>query len=220
MLVFILKRCIKNKLKQFNCRNPSLEFVTKARTCKGAGQEGSSGVTFHVPGSVGKCEGMNLHTPRWIPTLGVGISMDFQIFKEQLQGSKPIGLRSSLYNWKALGISMSKMGSHDPFGHLKHKLWPKKWSGVTLPIWFLTTKRRKLPRFPCVQVTCDIPLGSSHQGLQLCYRFHLNQNFAHKVMGPQSCGSPNFANFETPTWESWDKMTFGCWSRGHAHSIL
>jgi hypothetical protein len=21
---------------------------------------------------------------------------------------------------------MSKMGSHDPFGHLKHKLWPKK----------------------------------------------------------------------------------------------
>ncbi len=21
---------------------------------------------------------------------------------------------------------MSKMGSHDPFGHLKHKLWPKE----------------------------------------------------------------------------------------------
>ncbi len=26
--------------------------------------------------------------------------------------------------------------------------------------------------------------------------------------------SPNFGNFETPTWESWDKVTFGCWSRG------
>ncbi len=25
---------------------------------------------------------------------------------------------------------MSKMGSHDPFGHLKHKLWPKERSGV------------------------------------------------------------------------------------------
>jgi hypothetical protein len=25
---------------------------------------------------------------------------------------------------------MSKMGSHDPFGHLKHKLWPKEGSGI------------------------------------------------------------------------------------------
>jgi hypothetical protein len=35
-------------------------------------------------------------------------------------------------------------------------------------------------------------------------------------MGPQSRGSPNFENFETPTWESRDKMTFGCWSRAQA----
>jgi hypothetical protein len=28
-------------------------------------------------------------------------------------------------------------------------------------------------------------------------------------MGPQSHGSPNFGNFKTPTWESWDKMAFG-----------
>jgi hypothetical protein len=51
-------------LKQFNCRNPSLEFMTKARACKGVGQEGSSGVTFHAPRSVGKCEGMNSHTSK------------------------------------------------------------------------------------------------------------------------------------------------------------
>jgi len=25
---------------------------------------------------------------------------------------------------------MSKMGSHDPFGHFYHKLWPKEKSGV------------------------------------------------------------------------------------------
>jgi hypothetical protein len=25
---------------------------------------------------------------------------------------------------------MSKMGLHDPFGHFKHKLWPKKGQGV------------------------------------------------------------------------------------------
>jgi len=36
--------------------------MTKARAYKGAGQKGSPGVTFHVPMSVGKCEGMNPHT--------------------------------------------------------------------------------------------------------------------------------------------------------------
>jgi hypothetical protein len=29
---------------------------------------------------------------------------------------------------------MFKMGLHDPFGHLKHKLWPKERPGVKLPI--------------------------------------------------------------------------------------
>jgi hypothetical protein len=28
-------------------------------------------------------------------------------------------------------------------------------------------------------------------------------------MGPQSCGSPNFGNFGTFTWESWDKCHLG-----------
>jgi len=46
------------------CRNLSLEFVTKAKACKGASQERSPRVTFHVLESVGKCEGMNLHIPK------------------------------------------------------------------------------------------------------------------------------------------------------------
>ncbi len=29
---------------------------------------------------------------------------------------------------------MFKMDSHDPFGHLKHKLWPKERPGVKLAI--------------------------------------------------------------------------------------
>jgi len=45
------------------CRNPSLGLVTKAKACKVMGQEGSPGVTSHAPGSVGKCEGRNPHTP-------------------------------------------------------------------------------------------------------------------------------------------------------------
>ncbi len=62
-------------------------------------------------------------------------------------------------------------------------------------IWLLTTKSKESPRFPYVQVACHIPLKSSPQGLQLCFRPHLNQNSAHKVMGPQSHGSPQLWEF-------------------------
>jgi hypothetical protein len=46
--------------------------------------------------------------------LGVGVLMDFQIFKEQVQVSKLIELRCILYHWKASGTKMFEMGSHDP----------------------------------------------------------------------------------------------------------
>jgi hypothetical protein len=35
-------------------------------------------------GSEGKCEGMNPHTLKGAPTLGVGVSMDSRIFRERL----------------------------------------------------------------------------------------------------------------------------------------
>jgi len=50
------------------------------------------------------------------------------------------------------------MSLHDPFGHFKHKLWPKEMSGVKLAISFPTTKSRESPQFIHVQVTCDIPI--------------------------------------------------------------
>jgi hypothetical protein len=145
---------------------------------------------------------MNLHTFKWTPTLGIGISMESWIFKEQSNESKPIGLKISLYHWKSLETLMFKMGLHDPFGHLKHKLWPKEGPGIKVPIWFSTIKSQESPTFPCVRVTCDILLESPWQGLQLYFRPHLNWRFAHKVMGPQSCGSSSCGNFRTPTWES------------------
>jgi hypothetical protein len=86
------------------CHNPSFGLVTKARACKVAGWEGSLEVTSHAPENIGKCEGMNLHTPRWIPVLRVRVQIDSRIFKEQLKGSKTIGLTSLLYHWKALGM--------------------------------------------------------------------------------------------------------------------
>jgi hypothetical protein len=64
----------------WTCHNPSLGLATKVRACEGANQEWNRGDTFHAFGSVGKCEGMNPHTPKWIPTLGLGVLKDFQKF--------------------------------------------------------------------------------------------------------------------------------------------
>jgi len=80
------------------------------------------------------------------------------------------------------------MGSNDPFGHLKHKLWAKEGPGVQLAIWLSITTSRESPRFPCVQVVCDISLESSRRGLQLCFKLHLNWRFAHKLWAPKVVG--------------------------------
>jgi hypothetical protein len=54
-----------------------------------------------------------------------------------------------IYNWSGLKYGIYKMfdtfwliiiDGHNPFGHFKHKLWPKKWMGIKLKIWLLTTK--------------------------------------------------------------------------------
>jgi len=64
---------------------PSPWLTIKAKACKVAGQEGNLGITPHAPGSVGKCERMNPHTPKGTSTLGIGVPMDFWNFREQLQ---------------------------------------------------------------------------------------------------------------------------------------
>jgi hypothetical protein len=40
---------------------------------------------------------------------------------------------------------MSKMALYGPFGHLKHKFWPKEGLGVKLAIWLLTIKSLESP---------------------------------------------------------------------------
>ncbi len=84
---------------------------------------------------------------------------------------------------------MSKMDSHDPFGHLKHKLWPKKELGVKLAIWISTTKSQESTRFPCVHMACNILLQSFQRRLQLCFKPCFNRRFTCNVMGPQNCWS-------------------------------
>jgi hypothetical protein len=97
---------------------------------------------------------------------------------------------------------MSKMASHEPFGHLQHKLWQKEGSGVKLAIWLLTIKSRELTWPWSIQVECNRPLESSQGELQVFFRLHLNRRSEQKVMNSQSPRSPNRDSFETPPWGS------------------
>jgi hypothetical protein len=69
---------------------------------QGCGPKGSPGITSGTPGSVGKCEGVNPHTPKATPTLGDGVPVDSRNFRDQFEGSNLNGLWRSLYQWKAL----------------------------------------------------------------------------------------------------------------------
>jgi hypothetical protein len=115
---------------------------------------------------------------------------------------------------------MSKMTSHEPFGHLQHKLWSKERSGVKLAVWLPTTKSRESTRSRCVQVECDTPLESSRGDLQVSFRPHPNRRSEQEVMNIQSPGSPNRDSFGTPLWESREKEPFGCRCGGVTQSIL
>jgi hypothetical protein len=86
---------------------------------------------------------------------------------------------------------MSEMHLHDPFGHLKHKLWLKEGSGVELTIWLPTIKSQDSSRFPCVQVACHILLKSSQRGLQLCLDLIWIGGLHTKLWGPKFVGVPS-----------------------------
>jgi len=94
---------------------------------------------------------------------------------------------------------MSKMGSHDPFEHLKHKLWPKERSGIKLVVWLPTTKSQELTRSPCVQVACDIPLESSlNKGYNFVWDLILIRSLHTKLWGPKIAGVPTLGILGLP----------------------
>jgi hypothetical protein len=63
-------------------------------------------------------------------------------------------------------------------------------------------------------------LKSSQRELQDCSRPHPNPSSEQEVMDAQSPGSPNQESFETPPWESREKVPFGCSLRAEMQRIL
>jgi hypothetical protein len=81
----------------------ALGLRLRQKGLQGCGPKGSLGVTSETPGSARECEGVSLHTPKATPTLGEGVPVDSQNFRELFEGSKLNGLWRSLNHWKALG---------------------------------------------------------------------------------------------------------------------
>jgi hypothetical protein len=77
-----------------------------------------------------KCEDENSHFQKW----ELGVLRDSRNFGAQQQREKHLALRCALYRWKGLEVYMSKMASHEPFGHLQPKLWAKEGPGVKLAV--------------------------------------------------------------------------------------
>jgi hypothetical protein len=115
---------------------------------------------------------------------------------------------------------MSKMASHEPFGHLQPKLWAKEGPGVKLAVWLPTTKSQESTQSRRLQVESNMALESSRRGLQDWLRPRPNRRSGREVMDAQSPRSPNRDRFGTPLWESQEKVPFGCNLRGRTQSIL
>jgi hypothetical protein len=105
-------------------------------------------------------------------------------------GQNPLDWGVHYINWKALETYMSKVGSHDPFGHFKHKLWPKERLGIKLTIWFPTTKSWESPDF----LACMCRATYCWKGLDKGYNFALDlisiRGLHIKLWTPKVAGVP------------------------------
>jgi hypothetical protein len=113
------------------------------------------------------------------------------------------------------------MSSHDPFGHLQHKLWQKKRLGIKLPVWLPTTKSREIDltsvRADGVWYTVGKVLMRATTLLQTSSRLEVwTRNY-----GPAKLRESNLSSFGTPLWESRDKKAIWMWAlwRGTENTI-
>jgi hypothetical protein len=125
--------------------------------------------------------GHHSHSQKW----DLGVLRDSWKLKTQLQRSKHLTLRCSLYRWKGLEVLMSKKALHEPFQHLQHKLWSKEGPGVKLAIWLLTLKCWESTWPWCVQVECNTPLESSQGELQVWLNFVPIGGWSEKLWMPK-----------------------------------
>jgi hypothetical protein len=189
------------------CRNLSLGLVTKAKACKGAGQE-----------ECGRVWEWRLTLPSELPFWELESWWTLELSESNCASQNTSHWKVSYIIGKLLKCKCLKWACMTHLDICNTSYGKRKAGSQTgkLP----TTKCWESTRPPCVQVACDTPLESSWWELQLCFRPRPNRRSEHEVIAPQSSGSYNLGSFGTPLWESRDKKPFGCSRRGEVQSIL
>jgi hypothetical protein len=93
---------------------------------------------------------------------------------------------------------MSKMGSHDPFGHLKHKLWPKEGPQVKLTIWLRPLKVRNRPNFLASRWRVTYLWKALDEGYNFSLDLILIGGLKTKLWRPKVTGAPTLAISRLP----------------------
>jgi hypothetical protein len=117
--------------------------------------------SFHMLPGVQRVWGNEPSHSQVNPMLGVGVPNGLPNLQSTIVEAKTHRLKEFFISLKNYWNVDVWNGPACPFGHLKHKLWPKERSGVKLAIWLPTTKSRELTKFGRVQEACDIPLEIS-----------------------------------------------------------
>jgi hypothetical protein len=120
----------------------------KAKGLQGCGPKGSPWVTSHTPGSVRKCEGVNIHTPKATPTLGDGVPVDSPNFREGILGVKTQWLVAFFISFE---ISWNV----------------NVWNGLTLFIW--TSKTQVMPKRRVGSQTANLILNQKKSIIDATY---------------------------------------------------
>jgi hypothetical protein len=207
------------------CCNPSLVFVAKVRACKGAGQKSPKS---HIScsqevESMGECENWTSTLPSELPPWELESPWTFESSESDCKGENPS-------DWKIIYIIL-KILEHrclkwacmthsniwnTSYGQMKGRESNRQFDSRTLKV---GNRLDFLTCMWCVTYFWKVLDEGYNFVVDLISIGGLHRKLRTPKVGT-SCRSPNFGNFETPTWQSWDKMPFGCRSYGHAQSIL
>jgi hypothetical protein len=146
--------------------------------------------------------------------------MDSWIFRKRLQGSKLIGLNISLYYLNFLElrclkwVCMTHLGTQNTsYGQMKGRESIYQFDSRPLKV-----------RFCSDLLACKWRVTYCWKSLDKGYNFALNltsiEGLQKKLWTSKVVGVPIQWISRLWSWESQDKMTFGCWPRGQAQRIL
>jgi hypothetical protein len=121
------------------CRNPSLGLVTKERGLQGCGPRLSLRVAFSCPWKCKRIWGKNPHTPKWTPTLGVGIRWVIYIIRKLLKRRclkwvriTHLDIWNTSYGQKKSHLDVSLMEKHRVYYKGEGGGFPQIWAVVSL----------------------------------------------------------------------------------------